>query len=66
MIGRGHATAFIAALLQTLFDQGALVVATDPHPECTRDSRYQKPGLERSGPSRETGWGLILTMLSKR
>lgn len=67
MIGVGHGSAFIGARMQTLFDQGAPVIATDPHPDNERAiAVYRKLGFEPSGPPQETKWGLILPMLARR
>lgn len=63
MTGKGHGPAFIAERLKMLFDQGAPVIATDPHPDNTRAiAAYKKAGFEALGPARETPWGLILPM----
>lgn len=65
LIGAGHGSAFICARMRTLFDQGAPVIATDPHPDNTRAIYvYKKLGFEPSGPPQETRWGLILPMLA--
>lgn len=67
MVGVGHGSAFIGARMQVLFDEGAPVIATDPHPENKRAiSVYRKLGFEHAGPAEETQWGLILPMLAKR
>ncbi|SNY94034.1 aminoglycoside 6'-N-acetyltransferase [Cohaesibacter sp. ES.047] len=67
MVGIGHGTAFIGTRLQALFDAGAPVIATDPHPENERAiAVYQKLGFEISGPPQETQWGMILPMLASR
>lgn len=67
MIGVGHGTAFIAARMRVLFDEGAPVIATDPHPDNQRAiAVYRKLGFEVSGPPRETEWGLILPMQVSR
>lgn len=67
MIGVGHGSAFIAARMQILFDAGAPVIATDPHPDNKRAiSVYTKLGFEPSGPPRQTRWGVILPMLARR
>lgn len=63
MIGLGHGTAFIAARLQVLFDDGASVIATDPHPDNARAiAVYKKLGFEVFDPPQQTEWGLILPM----
>lgn len=65
MIGKGHGTALIGARMQVLFDQGAPVIATDPHPNNERAiAVYKKLGFESSGPIQETEWGLILPMFA--
>lgn len=67
MIGRGHGSAFIGARVQALFDAGAPVVATDPHPENRRAiAVYKKLGFEVFGSPQETEWGLILPMKVSR
>ncbi|RGP39098.1 N-acetyltransferase [Pseudotabrizicola alkalilacus] len=64
MIGVGHGPAFIRTRLQALFDAGAPVIATDPHPDNAQAiAAYKKLGFEPSGPAQETRWGLILPML---
>lgn len=66
MTGIGHGSAFIGMRLQALFDAGARVVATDPHPDNHRAiAVYKKLGFVRSGPPEETQWGLILPMLAR-
>ncbi|MFS4439084.1 GNAT family N-acetyltransferase [Paracoccaceae bacterium GXU_MW_L88] len=63
MIGRGHGTAMIGQRVQQLFDEGAPVVAVDPHPENARAiAVYRKLGFAVFGPAQETEWGLILPM----
>lgn len=67
MIGVGHGSAFISARMQALFDEGAPIITTDPHPDNKRAiSVYKKLGFEPSGPRQETRWGLILPMLARR
>lgn len=66
MIGAGHGTAFIGARMQALFDAGAPVIATDPHPDNERAiAVYKKLGFEPFGPPRQTQWGLILPMMAR-
>ena len=63
LIGKGHGPAFIAGRLQTLFDEGVPVIATDPHPENARAiAAYEKAGFKAFGPPRDTPWGRILPM----
>ncbi|MDP2079764.1 MAG: GNAT family N-acetyltransferase [Pseudotabrizicola sp.] len=63
MIGIGHGSAFIAARIQVLFEQGAPVIVTDPHPENARAiAVYKKLGFEAFGAPQATKWGLILPM----
>ena len=67
MIGFGHGSAFIGARMRALFDAGAPVIATDPHPANERAiAVYRKLGFEPSGSPQQTQWGLILPMLARR
>jgi aminoglycoside 6'-N-acetyltransferase len=67
MVGVGHGSAFIGMRMQALFDEGAPVIATDPHPDNERAiAVYKKLGFVPSGPPQETRWGLILPMLARR
>ena len=67
MIALGHGSAFISARMRVLFDAGAPVIATDPHPDNKRAiSVYTKLGFETFGPPQETEWGLILPMKVSR
>lgn len=67
MIGLGHGSAFIATRMRSLFDAGAPVIATDPHPDNKRAiAVYKKIGFVVSGPTLETEWGLILPMQARR
>ncbi len=67
MIDVGHGSAFIADRMQALFDKGAPLIATDPHPDNARAiAVYKKLGFESLGPSQETQWGLILPMIARR
>ncbi len=67
MIGLGHGTAFIGARMQVLFDAGAPMIATDPHPDNRRAiSVYKKLGFEAVAPPQQTRWGLILPMVARR
>ena len=67
MIGLGHGSAFIAERMQVLFDKGAPVIATDPHPDNERAiAVYAKLGFEVFGSPQETEWGLILPMWVSR
>ena len=66
-VGLGHGSAFIRMRMQALFDDGAPVIATDPHPKNERAiAVYRKLGFEPLGPTRETKWGLILPMAARR
>ncbi len=67
MVGLGHGSAFIAMRMQVLFDDGAPVIATDPHPDNERAiAVYRKLGFEPLGPTQKTRWGLILPMAARR
>lgn len=67
MLALGHGSAFISARMRVLFDAGAPVIATDPHPDnkCAI-AVYTKLGFEAFGPPQETEWGLILPMKVSR
>jgi aminoglycoside 6'-N-acetyltransferase len=66
MVGVGHGSAFISMRMRALFDEGAPVIVTDPHPDNARAiAVYRKLGFEPSGPPRTTQWGLVLPMLAK-
>jgi aminoglycoside 6'-N-acetyltransferase len=66
MIGLGHGSAFIRQRMQGLFQDGAPVIATDPHPKNGRAiAVYKKLGFIVLGSARETEWGLILPMAAK-
>ncbi|MDE0705857.1 MAG: GNAT family N-acetyltransferase [Rhodospirillaceae bacterium] len=63
MIGKGHGPAFIAERLKALFEEGAPMVATDPHPDNARAiAAYKRAGFVAFGAPRETRWGPILPM----
>ncbi|MFQ6180793.1 GNAT family N-acetyltransferase [Sinorhizobium meliloti] len=65
MVGIGHGSAFIGMRMQALFNEGAPIIATDPHPDNKRAiAVYEKLGFEPSGPPQNTEWGLILPMLA--
>ena len=67
MMGLGHGPAFIGARLQALFDAGAPVIATDPHPDNKRAiAAYTKLGFAAFGPPQKTQWDLILPMKVSR
>jgi aminoglycoside 6'-N-acetyltransferase len=67
MIGLGHGAAFIGARMRVLFDQGAPVIATDPHPDNSQAiAVYRKLGFVPSGPAQKSQWGLILPMIAIR
>lgn len=67
MVGIGHGSAFIKQRMLELFEAGAPVIATDPHPDNARAiAVYSKLGFKPSGPPEETAWGLILPMLAHR
>jgi aminoglycoside 6'-N-acetyltransferase len=63
MIGLGHGTSFIRQRMQSLFEAGVRVIATDPHPQNKRAiAVYQKLGFRVVGVQQDTEWGLILPM----
>ncbi|MEJ8562679.1 GNAT family N-acetyltransferase [Yoonia sp. GPGPB17] len=67
MVGVGHGSAFIRIRMQALFNEGAPVIATDPHPKNARAiTVYKKLGFEPAGSIQQTRWGLILPMLAQR
>ncbi len=67
LVSVGHGSAFIGQRLQHLFNEGAPVIATDPHPDNKRAiAVYRKLGFEVSGEPLNTPWGLILPMLARR
>ncbi|MDX8346489.1 GNAT family N-acetyltransferase [Cognatiyoonia sp. IB215446] len=67
MLGAGHGTAFIGERMRALFDQGAPIIATDPHPDNARAiAVYRKLGFKVVGPPRDSEWGLILPMVARR
>ena len=67
MVGIGHGTVFIGMRMHALFDAGAAVIATDPHPENERAiAVYRKLGFEIAGPPQQTQWGVIVPMLANR
>ncbi|SIO13354.1 aminoglycoside 6'-N-acetyltransferase [Parasphingorhabdus marina DSM 22363] len=63
LLAKGHGSGFIAQRLKALFEDGAPVVATDPHPDNSRAiAAYRKAGFSESGPPQDTPWGWILPM----
>lgn len=65
MVGRGHGSVFIQIRMKFLFEAGAKVIATDPHPDNNRAiAVYSKLGFQISGAPQETEWGLILPMIA--
>ncbi len=67
MTGKGHGPGFMRERLKVLFEEGAPVVATDPHPDNSRAiSAYRKTGFSIFGAAQETKWGLILPMKMDR
>ena len=67
LTGKGHGPAFIRQKMSALFDAGAPVIATDPHPENARAiSAYRKAGFQIVGAPKETKWGVILPMTAER
>lgn len=66
MIGIGHGSGFIAARMRDLFDAGAPMIATDPHPDNAHAiAVYAKLGFQPLGPPQDTRWGLILPMVAE-
>ncbi len=67
MIGCGHGPRFIADRLNSLFNDGAPVIATDPHPDNARAiAAYKKSGFRVVGNPRPTQLGIILPMEAHR
>lgn len=67
MVGMGHGSAFIRQRMQALFEDGAPMIATDPHPENARAIAVcRKLGFEQIGPVQDTRWGVILPMVARR
>ena len=63
MLGRGHGTGFIKQRVKVLFEEGAPVVAVDPHPNNARAiAAYEKAGFKVAGEAISSKWGLILPM----
>ena len=53
--------------MRVLFEEGAPVVATDPHPDNARAiAVYRRLGFTPQGASQLTRWGLILPMIATR
>ncbi|MBU2866825.1 GNAT family N-acetyltransferase [Pacificibacter marinus] len=66
MVGVGHGSGFITERMRDLFDAGAPMIATDPHPDNSRAiAVYAKLGFQPLGPPQETRWGLILPMVAE-
>ncbi|WP_170405282.1 GNAT family N-acetyltransferase [Ruegeria arenilitoris] len=64
MTGKGYGPSFIAQRLKRLFEDGAPVIATDPHPENVRAiAAYRKAGFKELRRAEETPWGLVLPMV---
>ena len=67
LVGRGHGVGLAHAAVARLFDDGAPVIATDPHPENARAiAVFRKAGFVASGPPRDSAWGPILPMVARR
>ncbi len=67
MLGKGHGSAFIAQRIRALFDEGAPVIATDPHPDNARAiAAYKKAGFRELRAAEETPWGRVLPMAISR
>ncbi len=63
MVGKGHGPAFIRQHIKRLFDDGAPVVVTDPHPKNARAIRaYGKAGFAAYGEIISPEWGPSLLM----
>ncbi|ESQ90350.1 hypothetical protein ABAC460_09350 [Asticcacaulis sp. AC460] len=57
MVGKGHGSAFIRQRAAELFDEGAVVVVTDPHPSNGRAIRaYEKAGFIPYGEGNHPQW----------
>lgn len=64
MTGKGYGPNFITQRVKKLFEEGAPVIATDPHPENFRAiAAYRKAGFKELQPAEETPWGLVLPMV---
>ncbi len=62
-LDRGHGTAFIRQRMDQMFDDGAPVIATDPHPDNSRAiAVYCKLGFRIVGPRQTTRWGVVIPM----
>ena len=67
MLGKGHGSAFIGERVEQLFEDGAPVVAVDPHPDnAPAIAAYEKAGFDVFGPPADTPWGQILPMKKER
>ncbi|WP_170440552.1 GNAT family N-acetyltransferase [Ruegeria sp. HKCCD8929] len=63
MAGKGYGPNFITQRVKKLFEEGAPVIATDPHPENVHAiAAYRKAGFKELRPAEETPWGLVLPM----
>lgn len=62
LVGIGHGSALLAALVETLFAEGAPRIVIDPHPDNLRAIRaYEKAGFRKLG-ERMTIYGPVLLM----
>ena len=67
LLGKGHGCAFVRAHVRRLFDAGAPMIGTDPHPDNARAIRaYEKAGFTVTGGPRDTDWGRAILMEQRR
>ncbi len=63
MLGQGHGQAFVRQQVARLFDEGAVCVVTDPHPDNARAIRaYEKAGFVRYGEADHPKYGPAVLM----
>ena len=63
MLDRGHGSAFVRQHAAMVFDEGAPVVGTDPHPDNHRaQAAYRKAGFTLARGPLDTAWGRAVLM----